>query len=299
MWAARVLSSEVERILSENPRGKVHSVFTNSFNLQFGDRLVHIGACENGIAPFGIGLDRMDARNFTHQIRIGQSVRWDMRDRRLVFTGAISLTIARALTKDYKLISSPYKPFILKKNAEYVVSYLDRNEWQTGLVQSDDEKGILMNYLSSSSVCSSSHPILKKIKDLEALAQGKEATDADSVFDYWIGRGPGLTPSGDDAITGMCAILSVLDGTNKTLLIQLESYLARKGRQRTTPIGYEYLTYASRREFHSHIKQLSQLLLEPEKRELFTAMEKVEGFGHTSGTDTLIGLLLGLRSVIY
>ncbi|MBY7144193.1 DUF2877 domain-containing protein [Virgibacillus sp. NKC19-3] len=300
MGTASLLGIEVDRILRENPKGITHSIFTNSFNLLFGDKIVHIGALENGIAPFGIGVDRFDVRQLIQQISLGQYVHWNRCDNRLFFfTSAMSLKLEQAQVSDNKLISSPFKLSILKTNAEYIVSFLERKAWQTGLAQSHEEKDILRDYLSSSSIVYSNQPILTNMKNVVALVQGNGSMDTDSVFDYWVGRGRGLTPSGDDMIIGVCAILSNLGGINKSFLTQLEFYLLRKGKQRTTQIGYEYLLYATRNNFHSHIKQLSQQLLDLENSNFITALEKVAGFGHTSGTDTLLGMLLGIKAVIY
>ena len=59
--SALAASEDISRILEKNPIGNVHSVFNTSFNLAFGEHLVHIGAVENGLAPFGIGMEQANA----------------------------------------------------------------------------------------------------------------------------------------------------------------------------------------------------------------------------------------------
>ena len=112
----------------------------------------------------------------------------------------------------------------------------------------------MIHHLTHSTSIVEDVPVLNKLDNLLNLAcNNSEDEDAEKVFDYWIGRGLGLTPTGDDVITGICAVLSALEGTDQTFIQQLKSYMMDRGRDRTTQIAVEYLQYATENKFHSHL----------------------------------------------
>lgn len=298
MWVAQCISAGIYRILEKEPAGSVHSVFNTSFNLIFGEKLVHVGALDNGLAPFGIGLEQMDSQMLTRKMKQAESVTWNASDNILRFAGGEILMLKRAVTTDHSLFNRPFSKAILKNNFDYTISNLFHDKWQTGLVQTQEEKEILLQDMLSPITSLTDHAALKELANLSALVQGKEKSEAVHVFNYWIGRGPGLTPSGDDVMTGICAILSVLQDSKGSFKEELESYVLQYGRQRTTQVGVEYLSYATKNEYHSHLVQLCKSLLNPQKDELLTALDEMRKMGHTSGTDTLIGILLGMKVVL-
>ena len=140
--------------------------------------------------------------------------------------------------------------------------------------------------------------VLDKLESLLRLACNDSGEDAIEVFDYWIGRGLGLTPTGDDIITGICAVLSSTEGTDKLFLQQLNSYLVEHGRERTTHIALEYLMYATESKFHSHLLQVCYVLGEPRGAGFSKALDEMKGIGHTSGADTLVGVLIGIKAAV-
>ncbi|ASN06735.1 DUF2877 domain-containing protein [Virgibacillus necropolis] len=297
---ARGMSASINQILHENPKGTVHSVFNTSFNLLFGERLVHVGSIENGFSPFGIGLNEQDARDLTHQTSRSQQVSWDTFSPTLIFTGGRSISLNYATPTNHLLQPRKFNRAVLKTNLECVINKLLEDNWLTGFVQTDGDQQIIMNYLLSSPTSGggSNHPTVREMAKLESLAQGERLLIPEKVFDFWIGRGLGLTPSGDDLITGMCAMLSVLEGTSGRIKKQLKSYLLEKGLKRTTPIGCEYLLYAADKQYHTHLIDMCEVMLKPDKADLLRALEEMKKIGHTSGADTLIGLLLGIKTVL-
>lgn len=297
MWVAQAVSAEVYHILEKEPEGRVHSVFNQSYNLIFGDRLVHIGALDNGLAPFGIGLDQTVSQMLTRKMSVGQPVAWNAHHQTLAFTAGDVLSLQQATTYNHSLAYFPFNHSTLQKNFAYIADKLFDEKWQTGIVQTDEEKKVILRDMLSSKPAGE-HPVLKEFASLLALAQGEGKIEAVPVFNYWIGRGPGLTPSGDDILTGLCAMLTVLKGTKLSLTEHLDSYLFQYGSQRTTQVGVEYLTYAAKHQYHSDLVQLCKSLLQADQHQILIALEDMQKMGHTSGTDTLIGMLLGMKMVI-
>lgn len=108
-----------------------------------------------------------------------------------------------------------------------------------------------------------------------------------------IGLGPGLTPSGDDMLTGALAALysnQKLLALNRYPLIlpDFQSLLTL-----TTSVSCSYLDSAARGQFSTPLVRLMGRLAH--SRDSETAIRDLLGHGHTSGADTLLGLVTGLR----
>ncbi|ALC88932.1 hypothetical protein AM500_03290 [Bacillus sp. FJAT-18017] len=296
-WTARAASNDIYRILESNPTGCVHSIFTNSFNLYFGGHLVHVGAAENGLSPFGIGLDQNDVQQLLRRINGKQTVVWDSSSNTLIFSEGASLSLEQAELTTHTINGSMCNLPHLKDNFLFVADRLRQEEWRTGLVETNEDKIVLIKYLLDPVFDQKDTVFLNKLDTLKKLARGDQTVEAESVFNYWIGRGLGLTPSGDDVITGICAIFSALKGTNKAFQEQLRSYLVEYGRERTTHIALEYLLYATENKFHSHLIQMCHVMDKPRGPEFLAALEEIRKIGHTSGADTIIGILLGINAL--
>ncbi len=127
-----------------------------------------------------------------------------------------------------------------------------------------------------------------------ALAHGDAAATATHTRAL-VGSGPGLTPSGDDALVGVLAVLhragpsAVTVGLRELLGASMVPLLGR-----TTAISAHYLRLALAGHFGEHLTNLIDGLgadgnVGPE----FVA--RVRSAGASSGTDALVGVITGLR----
>ncbi|ALX48483.1 DUF2877 domain-containing protein [Lentibacillus amyloliquefaciens] len=291
---AFVVSDRVDHILQHHTSGKVHSLFDTSFNLLFGKRLIHVGVYENGMAPFGIGLNRQSSVRLRRSIQQAQKVIWDSGSKGFVFGGGATLTLRHAERTNHLLESKSFDERVLMANLRFTTDKMLEEKWQTGLTQTEEEHQQFMRFIQMP-LTSGQLPFIDKLNELRRLAKGSKTIASEHVLDYWIGRGLGLTPSGDDIITGMCAMLSIL-GSQSSLQEQLRHYLYQKGMERTTPVGYEYLWYAAHGEYHTHLLDMCQAMLKSDEQELMAALQAMKMIGHTSGADTVSGILLGIKS---
>lgn len=295
---AYAASEEISRILKEHPKGHVHSVFNSSFNLSFGGHLVHIGAVENGVAPFGIGLEQVNATLLTNLLAVDLEVFWDEASTSIVFPKGICLSLCKVIWTNHKVRSIDFQSQSLEGSITYLADKLLQADWTTGLAETEEVKMRIIHYLVHSTPSDEDGLVLDKLECLLSLACNDGTANAVEVFDYWIGRGLGLTPTGDDIITGICAVLSATEGTDQTFLKQLNSYLIEHGRKRTTHIALEYLLYATESKFHSHLLQVCYVLGEPQGEAFSKALDEMKGIGHTSGADTLVGVLIGIKAAV-
>lgn len=116
------------------------------------------------------------------------------------------------------------------------------------------------------------------------------------------GLGPGLTPSGDDVLAGFAAVLFLLseqlsiDGVSRRYIAELIAAIACP---RTTLLSVSFLACAARGEVSESLGHLLIGLTLPlvESETLLKAAERVLDFGASSGSDTLLGVLAGLRTL--
>ncbi len=116
------------------------------------------------------------------------------------------------------------------------------------------------------------------------------------------GLGPGLTPSGDDVLGGFAAIMGLLsaqlsaDGISRK---HIASKIASVAKPRTTKLSGVLLEFASLGEVSEQFGMLLLTLMLPAEEfgTVLKAADDVLAFGASSGGDTLLGMLLGLRAL--
>jgi Protein of unknown function (DUF2877) len=135
----------------------------------------------------------------------------------------------------------------------------------------------------------------------QALADGDDAQMLEAARGL-IGLGPGLTPSGDDFLVGCLrgpwlirrnerATRQRLDRWRTTLLPDLDG--------RTTRVGAEFIRHALHGAFAEVLDQAALSLLMPSHPQTVqSAVGRLLTQGETSGTDTALGLLRGLETLL-
>lgn len=108
----------------------------------------------------------------------------------------------------------------------------------------------------------------------------------------FIGLGEGLTPSGDDFLVGLLWALWVGEADRlpgfDTFLYAVQSIL-----HKTNDISAQMLRLAIRKRFTEPLISLARVSGPTDCAEAF---KRIAAFGHTSGFDTLCGLLVGLKT---
>lgn len=117
---------------------------------------------------------------------------------------------------------------------------------------------------------------------------------------YWIGRGPGLTPAGDDYLIGLLAAYwfaaSETEGAfeRRAPIRQILDSIHCTG-----DVSQTLLIGATRGEFPARLMQLATLLEDGEiGSELDTRLNALVAFGHSSGASMAYGLLSGYQTIL-
>lgn len=116
------------------------------------------------------------------------------------------------------------------------------------------------------------------------------------------GLGPGLTPSGDDALGGFAAVMALLSSQLSADAAPREhvaTVIASAAQSRTTALSAILLAHAARGEVAEQLGTLLLTLALPAEasESVLQQADRVLEFGANSGGDTLLGILLGLRTL--
>jgi hypothetical protein len=111
-----------------------------------------------------------------------------------------------------------------------------------------------------------------------------------------IGLGPGVTPSGDDLLIGFLAGLWSIRGTDQGQLSFISSFgdALLEAAKRTSEISRTYIVHAVRGQFSSGLANLAQAITTGHGVE--QAAREAMQVGHSSGMDSVTGLLIGLAA---
>ncbi|MBM4395191.1 MAG: DUF2877 domain-containing protein [Deltaproteobacteria bacterium] len=112
-----------------------------------------------------------------------------------------------------------------------------------------------------------------------------------------VGLGPGLTPTGDDVLTGALAAAHWISGAVEgDRLLYLGLAVLGAGADSTTPVGRAMLRYAAAGRFPEPLVRLVRALGDPEADagDVRLAFVAVVAVGARSGNDMLAGLLATL-----
>lgn len=251
------MAQNVAKLLANRKVWRVHSIFTNGFNLECEEERIFIGTAKNGRLPFAIQLTNNDVSALIATIQINEVFQFD--------AGTL-------LHPNFQIKLVDIEQYICKREkVDIHPSPLSlTTEKKTGL---DITIGEWL--------------IQPKTHDLAKAIQSTDAVFIEQTLRYFIGRGNGLTPSGDDMLVGILLIgkVSVTFKSVLTKLIETEIL--------TTDISLTYLKYALQDEF-------SELLIALYKAfqtgaETKKIIEQIYQNGHTSGIDTIAGVALAIK----
>lgn len=287
--------------LINNQSGSVHSVFQNGLNILMNERLFFIGTVKNGKLPFGIHLNREAVQMLISSIHMPSSVCWDKENEQLIFENGHVIVSLKEGKPYSNIINECSKESIIPiQYLKTFVAVLAADGKTTGL--DIDIGSFILDYLNVQKVANkkiithSVHNKISTVKEVYRLMNALFSNDrkeVERVVRYFLGRGHGLTPSGDDHLVGLLAIHSISGAFSPIFLQIIKEIIEHESV--TTDIGREYLFYALKGEFSSTIVNILNCLIENKRQsELEHHLIQLITVGHSSGVDTAFGLLIGL-----
>ena len=140
-----------------------------------------------------------------------------------------------------------------------------------------------------------SYAVRRIIRLEQAFRSEKKNALTDAVGEL-IGLGPGLTPSADDMLAGLvliCVLYAENRGCAQCASMLIAQVTAEEARGRTTLLSEEYLGQAASGRGNEPIMRLCTALLTGTSESVERETRHVLAIGETSGTDTVLGIVLG------
>jgi hypothetical protein len=267
--AETLISSYLSRLDRFGKSGKIHSTFANSFNIIVNNRLMNFNTAAEFLSSFGVQISQKNFQKIQPYCQQGNSV--TIMNNRLIFSGSRGMEeveLGPLLVKDLKFSAVPLQSEVLGK----VIQILKDQQLEAKI--GIEWNGVSQNYFQQ--------------------LQENQVKDWTELVTYLIGRGKGLTPSGDDILLGYLFML-------KTYQHPQASFLEAKLQENitaTTSISENYF-YALLDGFVSSvIFALWELLKKGGSvEELQKCIVHLSQVGHTSGKDMCFGILLGALAV--
>jgi hypothetical protein len=137
-------------------------------------------------------------------------------------------------------------------------------------------------------------PLSHLAQVLSAADTAPEVPPASAKIAPLIGLGPGLTPSGDDVLSGVLVALSLLGRTplRDGLWRALQGAIA----ERTTDLSRAQLAAAAEGLGGAQLHEVLSVIMTGASAHIQAACAALGRVGHTSGWDALAGALLALRA---
>jgi uncharacterized protein DUF2877 len=137
---------------------------------------------------------------------------------------------------------------------------------------------------------------LPRIVRLEGALRADDRRALTEAVGEIVGLGPGLTPSSDDmlaALVLLCVLYSRNVGRTKRQLMPIAHAVASLSPGRTTALSEEFLRQATSGRGNERITRLCSAMLTEGKESVELETKRVLGIGETSGTDAVLGVVLG------
>ena len=287
-YQIRQLSLYAEDILKNLTSGTVHSVYRRTINLTDGKQILALQAEGSPLSPISLILDLSAKDMEALSVKAG--------DKAIFADGGIHLPCPAAShrpayhftsldAKRYGLtLTGSLDPASLSALARHIRTALSLAGTGGFAVLFQDEKQDTES-LSLILLAAQNHILHSRELYLHGNYQ-----DAALTLSQLLGLGTGLTPSGDDFLCGVLAG-SILTGKDQHPFTgYLKSEIARRLSD-TIDISAAFLSCALEGEFSLQVKSLLKL---PAPEELLASFQEI---GHSSGTDTLCGILWSLEHI--
>lgn len=250
----------------------VHSVFDHSFNLQINEHLINVANYSGYLSSFGLYLPDAIFNQLSPYIQQGNKVKIQKQALTAYSTKgvqSVSWYAEELVDLDVTKISISTEQLAVLKE---VLTNQDLTE-KIGLELTEETKAILQKLAYASK---------------DELTR----TEYEDIVRFLIGRGKGLTPSGDDLLVAYLSILKL----KKDLRAEEFSSVLASSNLSTTDVSKEYVVASMQGHVNSLVYNLYKDLQDgKDKKTIEQDVKKVMMIGHTSGKDLSMGLLLGLE----
>lgn len=267
--------------------GFVHSTFNRTFNIkcfEHGD--LYTVACnklDNGPNTLIIDIDNMKPL----EIEVNDRVRVE---KYLLYIGdKLTISVDKACKWESVLPTYPWNIEILKRNVMKMKDFINIHGIAGGM-----KKNVITQNLFEAEV---SNMLEKRTLLLLNELLNDRLSSALPHAVSLVGLGPGLTPSGDDFLTGLFTIFNMKNSPFYSYRTLCEDVL-NEAKTLTNDISYMTLKKAAIGKVRDSIISLLNALLIENDEDLFLSLNKLLNLGSSSGTDIALGIVFGMEANI-
>lgn len=265
--------------------GTVHSTFNRTINIKcYEDGDLYTIACrkvDNGPNTLIIDVDTMKSLEIEVNDRIYVQ-------KNLLYIGSkLIITFDKAFKWESVLPIYPCNVEILNRNLKKMKEYINIHGVSGGIKKSIMPRSPFETEISNT-LEKNTYLLLNEILNEQFSSA---LTHAVSI----VGLGPGLTPSGDDFLTGLFTIFNMKNSPFYHYRSFCEDVL-QKAKTLTNDISYITLKKASIGKVRESIISVLNLLLVENDEDLFLSLDNLLNIGSSSGTDIALGIVFGLEA---
>ncbi len=274
IYAKSVSITVLDQLNKEN---KVHSTFENGINLISKDGLIFIGSEKNVLLPFGIHLRKKDIKELEGLQK--DSIFTFNKDKKSLYFEDKIIDLNSAHYFSQKLPDN--RAHIEDSALNYIYKEIIRMDFDTGL----DTR--ISKLLSEENLM---------IEGLRKATISRDARYIETNLRKIIGRGKGLTPSGDDMLIGLMWLNDLREFMSREFIKILKKLILEE--ELTTDISVNYLKAAFAKSYNSLLIDLYKALYNKDNEGIKHNIIGMIEYGHTSGRDTLSGIALGVDIIM-
>ena len=129
---------------------------------------------------------------------------------------------------------------------------------------------------------------LSKLQELQKSIKSRDPIKIKEAARYFLGRGKGLTPAGDDFIVGILAVFHACS-SHEEFTKTVQNLLEEKPGYYTNDISEQFVIQGTRGRFSRNIIKLISMIHRQEYDS--KTVTNLIGYGNTSGIDTVMGII--------
>ena len=286
-----------ERITSAKSPGSVHSCYRGAINIQTGLGLVCLVPRETGRGPLNINLDAEGLAG-AGDIAPGSPVA--IRIKELAFENGLcfSLSNADVYEPTGRFEGTPLRPRAIERNisvAKDVALLAGRLAGVGELLEATGGSRSAVPPLGPFSAAA-----LPNAERLLGAIRAGDVVRAEKATKGLVGLGIGLTPSADDMLSGILVsiVLGSMNGVGADGIEGLAARIGEAGRGRTSALSCEFLLQAASGRANERVMRLVESIYTGTTRRVRAATLDAVKIGETSGTDMVVGVVLGATAAL-
>lgn len=296
---ALLLSNYAAARCGEAATGRVHSVFSSSLNIMLGDFLLHVGPSSAPLSCLGAAVAPQEMAHLLMSVQPGDEARLRDGCLRIYSRAAVSeLALDAAEVRALDVLGAGEGPQGLAVAADAhlyrALGELDL-PGRIGLPWPDRSQAAVSDLVRFSVAClarcsvASGEVVVPGGTDPEVRYEGALRAMRSAVA-YLVGRGLGLTPSGDDVLMGFgCALRFLYGSSAESPAAPFFQEVAAVAPGKTTAVSQAYLDAMAAGYANEDYLELLACIRAGAWDALPVRIVRVLALGHTSGADGLMG----------